>query len=171
MNVLDFAMKLETDAEAFYRKMARENPIPGIRKIFEDLADDEKTHFLLFQKLKTEKRPDHIPETGVLERTKNAFAQLLQEKERLPTVQDDLEAYRYVMRLEAEGAKLYLDAAKREKDVSLKKLLEEIAAEEEKHFNIVDNIYQFINAPSQYLAWGEFSNIDEFRSFGREVDL
>jgi hypothetical protein len=28
----------------------------------------------------------------------------------------------------------------------------------------------FANAPNQYLAWGEFSNLEEFRQFGREVD-
>jgi hypothetical protein len=28
-----------------------------------------------------------------------------------------------------------------------------------------------VNAPNQYLAWREFSNLDEFRNFGRDVDL
>jgi hypothetical protein len=34
----------------------------------------------------------------------------------------------------------------------------------------VQNIYDFVNAPTQYLAWGEFSNLDEFRQFGRDLD-
>jgi len=52
----------------------------------------------------------------------------------------------------------------------VRSLLLKIAGEEHKHFNILENIFHFVNAPNQYLAWGEFSNLDEFRQFGRQVD-
>lgn len=32
-------------------------------------------------------------------------------------------------------------------------------------------IFQFVNAPNQSLAWGEFSNVVKFRQFGRDVDV
>lgn len=32
------------------------------------------------------------------------------------------------------------------------------------------NVFDFANAPSEYLAWGEFCNLEEFRQFGRDVD-
>ncbi|NLC70291.1 MAG: hypothetical protein GX751_02900 [Desulfuromonadaceae bacterium] len=49
--------------------------------------------------------------------------------------------------------------------------MKKIAAEEEKHFQLVENLFRFTNAPNQYLAWGEFSNISEFSNFGRHVDI
>ncbi len=171
MNVFDFAMKLEADAEAFYRKLARESRIAGIGKIFNDLADDEQRHFRIFKSLKEETPQEKMTESRVLDTARSIFDHLLKEKGELPALTDDLEGYRYAMQLEAEGVRLYRDAAKREKNDAVRELLLRIAAEEEKHFNIVENIYNFVNAPNQYLAWAEFSNLEEFRAFGRDVDL
>lgn len=171
MNVYDFAMKLETDAEAFYRKLAQGSRIAGIGKIFNDLADDEQSHFRIFKSLKEGTPAEKMAESRVLDTAKSLFARLLKEKRELPALTDDLEGYRYAMQLEAEGVRLYRDAAQREKSEAVRELLLRIAAEEEKHFNIVENIYNFVNAPNQYLAWAEFSNLEEFRAFGRDVDL
>jgi rubrerythrin len=42
MNVFEFAMKMETDAESYYKTLAEQTNIEGIRNIFLDLAADEK---------------------------------------------------------------------------------------------------------------------------------
>jgi rubrerythrin len=36
-----------------------------------------------------------------------------------------------------------------------------LAAEERRHLNMVENIYDFVEAPRSFLAWGEFSNLRE----------
>jgi len=41
-------------------------------------------------------------------------------------------------------------------------LLQKIANEEKKHYNIMENLYDLVLAPQTYLAWGEFSNLKEF---------
>jgi len=73
------------------------------------------------------------------------------------------------MKLEADSFRLYEDAATKEAGAEVKSLLLKVAEEEHKHFNILENIYRFVNAPNRYLAWGEFSNLGEFRQFGRQV--
>lgn len=171
MNVYDFAIQMETDAETFYRKLADESHIPGIKKIFSDLADDEQSHRQLFQSLKKQQVPEDATDSKVLEKAKNIFAEILAERQSLPSITSNLESYRYALKLEAEGVRLYSDAAKREVDNKIKKVLLRIAKEEEDHFNIVENIFNFINAPNQYLAWAEFSNLGEFEAFGRETDI
>jgi rubrerythrin len=75
------------------------------------------------------------------------------------------------MKLEADGVRFYEDAARREEDAELKELLLRLAEEERRHFNVVENVYRYVNAPNEYLAWAEFSNLDEFHAFGRDVDL
>ncbi|HEY6871918.1 MAG TPA: hypothetical protein VI298_04220 [Geobacteraceae bacterium] len=40
-------------------------------------------------------------------------------------------------------------------------LLLRIANEEKKHYNIMENFYDFVLAPQSFLAWGEFSNLRE----------
>ena len=41
-------------------------------------------------------------------------------------------------------------------------VLWQLTAEERNHLEIVDNIYDFVEAPRSYLAWGEFSNLREY---------
>jgi rubrerythrin len=110
-----------------------------------------------------------MADSTVLEKARNVFVTLLTEKPAKLAAQGDLDGYRHAMQLEVESFRLYEDAAHKEKNAEAKALLLRIAAEEHKHFNILENIYAFVNAPSQYLAWGEFSNLEEFKNFGREV--
>ena len=137
MNVYDFAIQMETDAENFYRKLAAGISLPGIKGIFTDLADDEQRHGQLFQALKEQQVPDAVTCSGVLEKARNLFEKILAEKQGLPSLTSNLESYRYALKLEAEGVRLYTDAAKRETDSEIKHLLQRIAEEEKNHFNIV----------------------------------
>lgn len=170
MNVFDYAMKMELDGKAFYEKLARETNVDGLTTIFNRLAEDEQKHYEIFLALKSQTQATAMEETTVLDESKNVFEKLVAEKEALGPVTGDLEGYRFAMKLEADSFRLYEDAAAKEQNADVKALLLKIAAEEQKHFEIVQNIYDFVNAPNQYLAWGEFSNLDEFRNFGRDVD-
>lgn len=170
MNVFDFAIKMELDGKAFYEKLAKGTNIAGLQTIFSRLAADEQKHYEIFLALKGQTQATAMEDTTVLEQAKNVFEQLLAQKQTLGPVQGDLEAYRYAMQVEADSFRLYEEAAQKEKNADVKNLLLRIAGEEHKHFSIVQNIHEFVNAPNQYLAWGEFSNLDEFRQFGRDVD-
>lgn len=170
MNVFDFAMKMELDGKVFYEKLAKETNITGLQTIFSRLAADEQKHYEIFLALKGQTQATAMEDTTVLEQARNVFELLLAQKETLGPVKGDLEGYRYAMKIEADSFRLYEDAAQKERNEDVKNLLLRIAGEERKHFAIVQNIYDFVNAPNQYLAWGEFSNLDEFRQFGRDVD-
>jgi rubrerythrin len=63
------------------------------------------------------------------------------------------------MENEANSIQLYETMAKKEPDAGIVKLLLRIAAEEKKHYNIMDNLYDFTLAPQNYLEWAEFSNL------------
>lgn len=170
MNVFDFAIKMEQDGKEFYEKLARETGHAGLRGIFTQLAADEQKHYEIFLALKSQTREAAMKDTPVLEQAKNVFEDLLARKAAIGSVKGDLEAYRHAMKLEADSFRLYEEAAEKDKDQAVKGLLLRIAGEEHKHFSVLQNIHDFVNAPSQYLAWGEFSNLDEFRQFGRDVD-
>ena len=170
MNVFDFAVKMELDGRRFYEKLAKGTDSVGLRNIFLQLADDEKKHHEIFVALKNQARPPAMEDSSALEQAKNVFEDLLARKQDLGPGKGDLEAYHHAMGLEAQSFRLYEGAAEKEKDPGLKELLLRIAGEEHKHFDILQNIHDFVNAPSQYLAWGEFSNLAEFHQFGRDVD-
>ena len=169
MNVFDFAMKMETDAEAYYKKLAEQTQVEGIKNIFLDLASDEKKHHEMFQAMKERTGNTAMEESQALENARNAFSRMLEKKPSADQLQGDLEAYRHAMKMEAEGARVYEKALAEETDPEVKALIERIIKEEHKHFNIIQNVHDFANAPNDYLEWAEFSNLEEFRNFGRDV--
>ncbi len=170
MNVYDYAMGMETDAEAYYKKLADRTSMKGIRKIFLDLAADERKHFRIFKALKEEAIAS-VSDSPLLDEVKNVFARLIRENASPAELKEDLEAYRYAMKLEAEAARFYREMIEKEPEEAVRAQLEKIVQQEFNHFQIVENLYHFVNAPNQYLAWGEFSNMEEFHQFGRDVDL
>ena len=171
MNVFDFAMTMEMDGKAYYEKLAAKTHLEGLVRIFSQLAEDEQRHYEIFQELKTKGKASTKPESEVLDQAKNVFSDLLADPSALKGVSGDLDAYQHAMQREEDSFRLYEKAAAGEGDPEVKALLLKIAAEEHKHFNILGNVYHFVNAPNQYLAWGEFSNLDEFHQFGRDEDI
>ena len=171
MNVFDFAMEMEDSGKEYYENLAKGAMLPGLKTIFTRLAEDEQKHYELFRDLKAGNKSGSIPETEILDTAQNVFLLLPRDAEALKDMSGALVAYQHAMKLEADSFRFYEDAASRETDAGVKSLLLMIASEEHKHFNVLENIYNFVNAPNQHLDWGEFSNLDEFRQFGRDVDI
>ncbi|MCP3175475.1 MAG: ferritin family protein [Desulfuromonadales bacterium] len=169
MNVFEVAMKMEDDGKAYYQKLAAQTAHEGLHKIFLQLAEDEQKHHDIFKRLK-EKTPTSMQKSTALEQAKNVFETLIASRTNL-TIAGDLDGYRHAMKLEANSFRFYEEAAAKEQDAKVKELLLQIAGEEQKHFNILQNVYDFVNAPNQFLAWAEFSNLGEFRNFGRDSTI
>lgn len=161
MNIFEYAMKMELEGKAFYEKLAAETELSGLANIFTTLAVDEQKHYDIFKALQEQTQKTEMTDSKALEGAKNIFADLQQQgfSEKL---KNNLTAYQYAMRIEVESAKLYQDAAEKEDNQEVKNLLLRIALEERKHYVILENIFEFVNAPNQSLVWGEFSNLDEF---------
>ncbi len=161
MNVFDFAMEMELDGKAHYEKLAARTPIVGLKNIFNMLAADEQKHYETIQSMKTGSFGAMAGSTA-LDQARNVFQGFMNDKTLLGSLHKDLDGYRYAMHVEADSVKLYENMAKKENSVECVQLLLKIANEEKKHYNIMENLYDFVLAPQNYLAWGEFSNLKEF---------
>ncbi|WP_020675895.1 ferritin-like domain-containing protein [Geopsychrobacter electrodiphilus] len=170
MNVFDYAMKMEADGKAYYQKLASQTDLPGLQTIFSRLAEDEQIHYQIFKKLKEGKGVPEVPESLTLKSVRNIFEALPLPEKAIKNIAGTLEAYQHAMQVEAESFRFYEKAAEEEGNPQIKKVLLQIAAEEQKHFNIMENIYHFTNAPTQYLAGAEVSDIDGVRQFGRDIE-
>ena len=171
MNVFDFAMEMEDNGCEYYTSLAKTSVLPGLKSIFTSLAEDEQKHFNLFRSLKEGSQAELTVDSQTLDMAQNIFKDLPDETTTLTNVKSTLEAYQYAMQLEADSFRFYEKASANEKDPGIKKLLLKIAEEEHNHFTILENLYNFVNAPNQYLVWAEFSNIGEFRQYGRDLDV
>ena len=161
MNVFDFAIEMELDGKAHYEKLAAGTAIVGLKNIFLMLAADEQKHYETILSMKAGSYGAMEGSTAIDE-ARNVFQGLMNERELLGGLHKDLDGYRYAMHVEADSVKLYEDMAKKESNVECVQLLLKIANEEKKHYNIMENLYDFVLAPQNYLAWGEFSNLKEF---------
>lgn len=161
MNIFDFAMKMELDGKAYYEKLAADATDGGLKSIFSNLAADEQKHYEIIQSIKSGTQLT-MADSTVLEMAKNLFEQLMTDKSIAATLKKSLDGYQHARKIEADSVKLYEDMAKKEDNPETVQILLRIANEEKKHFNILDNLYDYILAPQNYLAWGEFSNLKEF---------
>jgi len=161
MNPFAFALKMELDGKAYYEQLAVETTNQNLKKIFHSLAQDEQKHFETIQAM-SEHKDVSMVDSAVLQEARNLFQALLAEKKSTVPLSKDLAVYQYAMTIEAKSQKFYEDLAQKEKDPEASGLLLKIANEEKKHFAIMDNIYTFMLAPYNFLAWGEFSNLTEY---------
>jgi rubrerythrin len=161
VNVFDFAMDMELKGKAAYENLAASSEVPGLRTIFQGLANDEQKHYEILQSLK-EGKSWSMTDSSILDKAKNVFDDLLPQKERLlGQLHEDLDAYRLGLKIEADSVKLYEEMATKEQDPETVKLYLKLANEEKKHFNIVENICDFVMRPKYFLEWREFSNLHE----------
>ncbi len=166
MKVLDFAMEMDLSGRDFYRRMARRTSDQGARRIFERMAMEEERMVDSYRRMLKSGRPELVAESMLLELQENPFRQPAPRA----VAQDELEAYRMTLEMERKVCNLLAAAAHQEADPPARRMLKEVAAKECHELEEMENLYSFVNAPNEYLAWGEFSNLDEFHNFGRYED-
>ena len=160
MNIFDFAMKMELDGKAYYEKLAAETAVVGLKSIFVNLAADEQKHYDTIKAIKSG-TAGAMTDSTILEEAKNLFADLMGDKNIVGSLKRSLDGYEHARKIEADSVRFYEDAAGKESNPATAKLLLRFASEEKKHYNIMDNLYDFTLAPQNFLAWGEFSNLKE----------
>lgn len=161
MNVFDFALKMEEDGKTFYEKLAAQCNVPELRTIFTMLAAAEEEHHRTIEAMK-KKIPSDIAESKVLEHAKNVFQGLLAKKSSFNMLEGDADGYRHATKLAEKGIKLYEEMAEKEPNPAAAKVLRMLADAEKEHLQIMANIYDFVESPKDFLAWGEFGNLKEY---------
>ena len=167
MNVFDFAMNIERSGSQFYGQMANRVQESGPKTIFRMVAKDEKKLINKFRDMKNRLGTLTMEDSKALDRVTNPFEEP-SLKENALQLKTDLEAYAYVIGIEKQLCRLFENAARQEPDEQVKALLLKVAEEEKKELESLRSVRDFVNAPDEYLAWGEFSNIGEFHNFGRD---
>ncbi len=160
MNVFDFAIRMEEDGMKLYGKLAEEANEPELKTIFNLLAEEERKHRDIFEAMKKGENPS-AADSIALEKARNAFRKLMERKDPLEILRKDPDGYRYSIKAEEDFIRLYEDLAEKEKNGHVANLLRRIAEEERRHLNIMENIFDFVESPKTYLAWGEFSNLND----------
>jgi len=156
MNVFDCAIKIEEEARRYYERLGTESSEPQMRHLFTLLAASEEE---FRDKLITMKKSMKDESVAALNGAVCSFRPLLTERELLEVAKDDHDLYRLSMREEEEEIRFYEELAAKTSDPAARSCLKMLAEEERRHLDMVEHIYEFVEAPRTYLAWGEFSNL------------
>lgn len=170
MKILDFAIDVEQAEHDLYQRLASCSEDVGIQAIFKMVASDERKLLNKLLKMKEDSANCELEiavsqrEQRTIKSTQSGSCELLDRFD----VRDDLSSYSYILRTEQLLLNLYANMKQREEDPGARELLDLIIAEKQEEIDRIHMLYDFINAPNQFLASGEFGNSGEFRNFGRD---
>ena len=156
MDLFEFAMQMEKDGEQYYRQLADKTDVKGFTAIFTRMAEAEVRHYDTLRQLK-EKQAADLP--VVDDEAQNIFAELKACAD-LPTVDPNainpqIEMYRHAQQLEKKSMEFYREKAEGMDPSAARAVLLRFAAEEEKHYWILDNIIESVSRPD--FGWIEFA--------------
>jgi rubrerythrin len=155
MNALEMAMKMETDAISFYTEAARKTKYPAGKKMFLTITEDEKRHLQMISQI-IKGLNVTMKDVSPMKNVKTVFDAMKAEMmQKVEATTDEMEAFKIAMEMEKQGVELYkktLAGAKQEKE---KALLERLIQEEEQHYAIFTNTYQFLADTGNWFLWQE----------------
>ena len=162
MNVFEFAMQMEKDGEQFYREIADKTDDPGLKRIFNTLADEEVVHYNTFKKL-FEKSGAEAVESNIRDKAKNIFAEMKESGGMKITVDTaQTEAYKKAMEAEKDAYSFYESKAGEVDDPNEKQILLTFAREERRHYRLLENVLEFVSRPESWLDNAEFANMEDY---------
>jgi rubrerythrin len=160
MNSAEIAVRMETDAIHFYQEAAGKTQNPVGRKMFLTIAGDEKKHLeMISQYLKG--LDFAVSDLPPMERIKTVFEELKDTMmQRVEATTDDLEAFKIAMDMELEGKVFYEKAASAAATDKEKILFRKLVSEEEQHYAVFANTYNFMKDTGNWFMWSEHSIVE-----------
>jgi len=166
VDILKNAIAFEEEGMRFFSDRAENAPSTLERNIFRSLAKDEAGHKAYLVRLRDDllrtRDIDSMAEEGHPHRTPR---QIFEES--LATVQDpysaeaeELEILRGAMEVEKRGYAMYSGAAKQVESIRARELFEHLAAEEQNHFQLLHNTYDYLANPEGWHGFDESPMLD-----------
>ncbi|HWR39834.1 MAG TPA: ferritin family protein [Patescibacteria group bacterium] len=164
MNIYDFALKMESDGEQYYRQQAAQTKYEKLKVVLEGLADDEQRHYKIVQQLQNQNL-DYIEPNPALNKMRNVFElgdslkKISQEPDSLITLKEEQwDVYQAALRKEEESVKLYKKLKESTDSQAAKDIIEKLIQEEESHAEVLDKIIEMLNNVNEWVESAEFNH-------------
>ncbi|QEN09386.1 hypothetical protein EXM22_15890 [Oceanispirochaeta crateris] len=155
MDIFEFSIQMEHDAEELYRTLASKTQQPGIKKIFTMLADDEVKHAKAVEVL--QKKQDPSAEKGSMEEVQTIFASIKNEVVDDILSKDLLSELRRARDIEKKGKEFYQEQFSKLDTEAGRKLFKSLSRQEEYHYMTVDNLIDLVERPQWWVENAEFT--------------
>jgi len=161
MDIFQFAMEKEKYSEQFYRDLAKRTNHVGLRNILTMLAAEEVTHYHVVERMQAE-TPQKLPETTILKHAREIFEKMRGSSKKFDFKISEADLYRKACDIEEQSRRFYLERAEEAKNPAQQEIFRQLAAEENKHWVIVDNIRRFVAQPETFLENAEFFHYEDY---------
>ena len=161
MDIFEFAVNFERENRDYYLERSRNTDNTYLKSLFEKLADEEKKHEEIIKELISKKKIEH-EESDIIDSAKNTF-QMMADKlvdSILPT--EEVHIYKQAVELEKKSKEFYLSKAEESNLEYVKKTFRQLASEEAKHQQIMENISKMVDRPNAWLEDAEWYHLDEY---------
>ncbi len=156
---VEVAIRMETDAMKFYKEAAEKTSHPMGRRMFEGFIKDEARHLRMLEDIL--KGLDIEPHVQTHMDVRTVFSDLKdQMMQRISATTDELEAIRIALEMEKKGYEFYREAAEKATEQKEKRLFEVLLKEEERHYQILNNTYNFLEDTGNWFMWDELSIVE-----------
>ena len=165
-NILKQALQMEQESREFYLNTARKVENKLGREMLDSIAKDEEGHYTRLLQLQEGAAETALGECSVEfedagVRVRALFRQHgAQAAEELAVETDDLEALNIAMEMERKGYNLYREAASKASDTNAQKVFVFLAGEEEKHFEVLQNMHRYLSDPKTWFLEQEQGLLD-----------
>ena len=164
MNAFDFALKMESDGEKYYREQAAKVKYNDLKVVLEGLADDEQRHYRIVGLLQN-LNFDFIEADQAISKTRNIF-EIAKNKEFISKDEDSIaklkdeqmDVYQAALRKEEESVELYKKLKETAEQQAEKDIIEKLVHEEEKHAEVLGNIIEMLNHVNEWVESAEFNH-------------
>ncbi len=154
------SLEMEERGREFYIKAAKKSTNRLGKRTFEALADDETRHIIAIKEYyEVMTKKNETPQLrAVMPRHKSIKERLIfgkRESELLKKIKpeaDEIKAYKIAMEMENEGYSFYKKTLESVEDPSAKELYKFLISEEEFHFELVSNTYEYLKDPASWFA-------------------
>ncbi len=161
MDLIECAMKREREAKVWYEQLAENVTTPDMKELFLILAASEDEHCRALAGLRSG-NGEASADFESFDDAVCSFKPLLAKQNGVDVLKGDPDGFRHVITEKEDSIRLFEDLASRGGDEGIRNLLGSLVAEKKRYLSMVENIYAFVESPRTYLAWGEFSNLQEY---------
>jgi rubrerythrin len=160
MSALDVMARVEEEELRFFETAGEATTDPGLKELFAILADNQRHHLDDLERVREGIVGGDMDAT-TLKRTAsmvNSLRQMFSPRDVVKGLNDP-DAFDRVVKAEDGMIDLLKGMAEAEPEERMRRVLELLAEKEREHLATMENIYEFVETPRTYLAWGEFSNL------------
>lgn len=159
MNAYQHAMRMESEAERFYRDLADGISDTTIKNVFNMLADEEVKHFVIFEKMSKSAELPNISNIDMSAKVREIFTDIKGCNRKYTFTDEQASYYEKAAKIEDNAASFYEEKAAEMTDPAQKEAFLAIAREERKHQQIMQNLADFVASPDAWLESAEFYKI------------